>query len=122
MATQAELVRALHDAWAPSTSANPTGWSRDVPSYGQCAVSALVLQDHLGGTLMRSVINGESHYWLRTPSGVDLDITVDQFPPDARHTNVEERTREYVLAYPDTRARYDQLRSRVNRLLSLAIH
>ena len=46
---------------------------------GQCAVTALVVQDFLGGELIRAFVCGESHYWNRLPDGSELDLTADQF-------------------------------------------
>jgi hypothetical protein len=109
------LLRVLEQSWDDRTSADPT-WSADVPSRGQCAVTALVIQDELGGELVRAVVDGESHYWNRLPDGSEVDATRIQFdrwcPAD---TSV--RDRGYVLSFPDTEWRYAVLRDRVDSLL-----
>ncbi len=82
-------------------------------------MTALVLQDHLGGNLIRAVIDGKSHYWLRNERGEDLDLTLDQFGLDPLIGRVESQPRPYVLSFPDTLARYERLRRRVeHRLVS----
>lgn len=102
------LIDVIRRAWSSETSASPEQWSPKVPSTGQCAVTALVLQDHLGGTLLRGTVDGISHYWLRTPTGEDLDLTIDQFEGHVS-TEPSPRTREYVLSFDSTSKRYHKL-------------
>lgn len=112
--TQAALADAVRASWDVWTSANDD-WSPDVPSAGQCAVTALVVQDWFGGDLMRAVVQGQSHYWNRI-DGVDFDLTRDQFS-EFVPSNEAVRDRAYVLSYPATAKRYELLRDRVRRLL-----
>lgn len=105
------LDLALRLAWCAETSSDPT-WSAKNPALGQCAVTALVVQDRLGGDLLRTTVDGVSHYFNRLPDGTELDLTRDQFPEWAP-TEVEPRSREYVLSFPATAARYDLLRERL---------
>lgn len=105
------LERAIRGAWGADTSAAPE-WHGDNPPMGQCAVTALVVQDHLGGDLLRVVNEGESHYYNRLPGGSELDLTRGQFDrwqPSA----AEVRDRDYVLSFPATAKRYATLRERV---------
>lgn len=107
-----ELASALRLSWDAETSSDPS-WAASVPSQGQCAVSALVVQDEFGGDLIRAVVQGVSHYWNRLPSGSEVDVTRDQFdcwcPIDEAV-----RGRDYVLSFPGTAARYALLRRRVH--------
>jgi hypothetical protein len=75
-------------------------------------VTALVVQDQLGGDLVRARIDGESHYWNRLPSGQELDLTREQFSQPVTLTDVSVIDRDYVLSYESTRRRYERLRSR----------
>jgi hypothetical protein len=108
----ADLELAVRRAWGADTSASAT-WSADCPSAGQCAVTALVVQDYLGGDLLRAVVCGESHYWNRLPSLLELDLTADQFATYQVDGSMAVRSRDYVLGFPETRQRYELLRSRV---------
>ena len=104
----------LLTAWGRDTSADPANWSEDNPSYGQCAVTALVLQDVAGGRLMRTTVGGVSHYLNELPGGLLVDLTVQQFGPGATYdTQPEPRTRDYVLSHYETRRRYERLAARV---------
>ncbi len=76
----------IRAAWCPETGAGTSG--RDGDPRGQCAVTALVVQDLLGGELLRGEIKDaagvvyESHYWNQLPGGAEIDLTRGQYPPD----------------------------------------
>lgn len=74
----------LFRIWCRETAAPgcQADWHTRHPSYGQCAVTALLLQDSLGGELMRADVPGfGSHYWNRLADGTEIDLTREQFPP-----------------------------------------
>jgi hypothetical protein len=84
----AELEAAVRASWAADTcspdDAATVPWSADNPSWGHCDVTALVLNDVLGGDLMVAEVHvdGERygyHWWNRLASGVEIDLTRDQF-------------------------------------------
>ena len=108
------LAEDLRRSWSRATSSDPENWSAHNPSLGQCAVTALVIQDAAGGELLRTTIGGVSHYWNRLPSGEEIDLTRGQFGEAADDDHPPEaRSREYVLSYDATRERYDLLRRAV---------
>lgn len=75
-------------------------------SLGHCAVVALVVNDFVGGKIMRCIVDNISHYYNFINNNI-IDLTVDQFDgfiPD--YSKGEERTREYLLSSPDTKNRY----------------
>jgi hypothetical protein len=108
---------ALRSAWSRETSADPRHWSPANPSWGQCAVTALIVQDLFGGSLLRAPLTDGSHYWNQLPNGEEVDLTRDQFPDGMQIQEVAERDREYVLSSPDTEMRYQQLRSAAARVI-----
>lgn len=78
------IERAIRDAWSLDTAEEDDGWTPDNPSRGQCDVTALVVQDLLGGDILGAdvFLDGErieGHMWNRLVSGVDVDLTRDQF-------------------------------------------
>jgi hypothetical protein len=109
------LAAALAQAWRRESSADPAGWSADNPAWGQCAVTALIVQDHCGGELLHGTVCGQSHYWNRLDSGREVDLTMAQFEGQGRPANAERRERDYVLSFPDTRKRYQRLRMAVEQ-------
>ena len=111
------LQEACRQAWTRETSASPDRWTEERPSIGQCAVTALVVQDYLGGDLLRVTQDGEGHYFNSLPQpGLDVDFTYDQFD-DWNPSETETRTRDYVLSFPDTVKRYEILAERVRAIL-----
>ena len=106
----------LERCWDAATSATPD-WPEGPPSQGQCAVTALVIQDYEGGILLRQRTMSGSHYFNRLADGTEVDLTRDQFGPNEEFGPPSERTRAYVLSYPSTVARYQLLRERVAREL-----
>jgi hypothetical protein len=109
------LVQAIQESWDGDTSVAPD-WTGSRPSRGQCAVTALVVQDYLGGELLRATVGGTSHYWNRLPDGQDVDFSREQFDL-FEPVDVEPRAREYVLSYPDTANRYQKLALRTRKHL-----
>jgi hypothetical protein len=107
------LADMLEQAWSRDSSADPERWTVDSPACGQCAVTALVVQDEFGGDLLRTTVDGLSHYWNRLPDGSEVDLTRQQFAEGATYGPTVVRDREYVLSFPDTVRRYLLLRRRV---------
>jgi hypothetical protein len=84
--TLADLESAISASWSLETC-DPTdvpSWTAAEPSQGQCAVTALVLHDFLGGQLLEAeVLHADGshqgfHYWNRF-AGIDVDLTRRQF-------------------------------------------
>lgn len=84
----ATLQRVIADSW-DATTCDPVDlpWSPANPGRGQCSVTALVLNDLLGGELVLAEVTRRDgsrqgvHYWNRV-GGLDLDLTRSQFGDD----------------------------------------
>lgn len=74
-----EVAQRIRTGWIADTSAYE-GWSKEgVPAEsGQCAITALLVQEIYGGVLNRALVNGESHYWNEI-NGEAVDLTRAQF-------------------------------------------
>jgi len=105
-----DLARRLEGSWTRETSADPPHWSAGNSAYGQCAVTALVVQDYFGGELLRARVDGISHYWNRLPAGLEVDLTRKQFGSNPHVPTGELKSREFVLSFPETVDRYLSLR------------
>src|SRR3954466_12847991 len=84
--TSVQIEGAIRASWSRE-SCDPVDladWSRENAARGQCGVTALVVQDLLGGELMLAEVhhaNGRRqgvHYWNRI-GGVEIDLTREQF-------------------------------------------
>lgn len=87
MTARADLERALRASWSERTCdpVDLPDWSPENAARGQCGVTALVVQDHLGGELLVADVRHPDgsrqgiHYWNRLPGGEELDLTREQF-------------------------------------------
>ena len=106
-------------AWGPDTCYPDMSaeWRPDNPSRDQCGMTALVVQDVLGGDLVLAEVHVDGakvghHYWNRLPDGSEVDLTGDQFTPDEQVVGGT-----VVVRPPDApryhREQYELLRSRV---------
>lgn len=119
MPTVDDLRPLIRAAWGPDTCYPDSrdSWDPDNPARDQCGMTALVVQDVLGGDLILGEVhvNGSkvgNHYWNQLPDGTVVDLTGDQFLPDESVVNGQK-----VIRPPDAprrhREQYELLRSRV---------
>lgn len=108
-----DVTSRLRQAWCRETSSVPGLWTPENPALGQCAVTALIVQDIFGGELVRGHVHKASHYWNRI-DGYNIDFTKEQFGRYYKDL-VEDgvRTREYLLSNANTYERYYTLRYRL---------
>lgn len=111
--TVASLREALHVAWTRETSYDPLNWSNENAAWGQCAVTALIVQDYCGGRLVCGEVNGIPHYWNRVSPKKEIDLTQHQFGRICNRSTIQECEREFVLSFPETARRYRQLQTRL---------
>lgn len=84
--TLAQIEQAIRESWSEDTSDPRNGeqWSAENPSLGQCDITSLVVHDLVGGELLAAEVylrgeRVEAHMWNRLPSGLELDLTREQF-------------------------------------------
>ncbi len=83
----AHIDEAIRACWSSETCdpVDLEDWSDAEPARGQCAVTALVVQDILGGELLVAEVHHADgtrqgvHYWNRLAGGVEVDLTRAQF-------------------------------------------
>lgn len=52
MIHESSLELALKNSWTLESSSDPENWTPDNSSWGQCAVSALIVNDYLDGEIV----------------------------------------------------------------------
>jgi hypothetical protein len=82
--TLTDLEAIIRKAWCRDTSDDPDEWTESDSARGQCGVTAMVIHELFGGVLLVSDVSRdgarvETHYWNRLPSGIDVDLTREQF-------------------------------------------
>jgi hypothetical protein len=116
----------LRRSWSALTSSDEK-WTEENPALGQCAVTALVVQDYLGGEIINIKAitpNGEVSHYYNIINGKIVDITIDQF--DNSVTFYDEKTskggyqslRDYCLSFEDTAKRYALLEDSVSKYIA----
>ncbi|CAM5254181.1 hypothetical protein STENM223S_10170 [Streptomyces tendae] len=83
-----DIEQAVRASWSAETCTPEyrSRWTGDNPARDQCGVTAMVLNDLLGGELIRGEVHvdGERvdyHWWNRLGRGVEIDLTREQFGP-----------------------------------------
>jgi 8-oxo-dGTP pyrophosphatase MutT (NUDIX family) len=124
--SMASFEKAIRAGWCRWTSdpVDQPGWTDANPASGQCASTALVVQDLLGGELLIADVQAADgsrhgvHYWNRLAGGLELDLTREQF----RRGEVVGQPQPVARADDVTRGRlaghYHLLASRVARELA----
>jgi len=121
------LEKALQKSWSKETSYRPNEWSDVNPSFGQCAITALIVNDYFGGDIVWSealLPSGQkiSHFFNMI-NGQEVDLTRSQFPDGTiipKGIEVKKdfaSTRDYLMSYKEKNSRYDALREKVRNFL-----
>lgn len=121
--TLEKLKSALEESWSNDTAHGSVIWSKKNIANGQCAVTALVVNDYFGGEIIWAeaiLPNNEkiSHYF-NLINEEEIDLTRSQFPngtiiPHGKRKNKNfSTTRDFMLSNEDTLGRYKILKKRV---------
>lgn len=103
-----ELERIIRLSWNKDTTYPyyKNIWKEKNPSLGQGAVTALIVNDFMGGKIMRCMGNEISHYYNLINDNI-VDLTQEQFNNfKLKYNDGEERSREYLLSNENTKERY----------------
>lgn len=121
-----DIERAVRSSWSAETCTPGfrSRWTKDNPARDQCGVTAMVLNDLLGGELIRGEVhvNGERvdyHWWNRLGMGIEIDLTREQFGPDETVTGGIVIPRPPVTEWRRLREEYELLRDSVMEQLNL---
>ena len=125
MVELSKLVEVLRKSWNRDTCYEGCvdEWSPDNPAWGQCAVTALVVQDYLGGKIVWTMLTlpdgrRAAHYFNEI-NEEEIDLTKEQLPegtivPRGEPRTEKGSTRDYILSFPITlKQRYELLKQRV---------
>ncbi|MCR5188209.1 MAG: DEAD/DEAH box helicase family protein [Treponema sp.] len=121
-----DLYNVLRKCWAKET-AYPNcqnEWVSTDPSFGQCAITAMIVYDLFGGTIHRIRVNGGGTHYFNKINGQYVDLTREQFDlyniPVSYESN-EQMDRQYCGKNGDTKKRYELLLDNIRNYLSSTI-
>lgn len=86
--TLADLEAAIRAGWSAETcepsDITKIPWTPENPAWGHCDITALVVQDLVGGDLMLGEVFHDGrqegyHWWNLLPGGIRIDLTREQF-------------------------------------------
>lgn len=120
--------RVILESCSLETSSDFIGWNENNPAWGHSDVIALLIQEILGGEIIRvslSRLTGYSslknHYRNRFWPGLEVDFAFSQFSEDAgdRDSLPKDRAanRETLLKNPDVKKRYELFKKRIQERL-----
>ena len=106
-----QIMNALYKSWSSDSSSK---WSQDNPAKGQCGVTALIVNDLLGGEIRKTRLPEGWHFY-NFINGKRYDLTVSQFKEDILYMDVPSNRNE---AFSDTNEKqYNYLKqSAINHL------
>ncbi|MGW5938765.1 YunG family protein [Streptomyces celluloflavus] len=83
-----DLDSALRASWAADTCSPDdlarADWQPENPAWGHCDITALIVNDVFGGGFIAGEVHFNEvqhgfHMWNRLPSGIEIDLTREQF-------------------------------------------
>lgn len=116
--TLKDLQKALYNCYAkdlcyPSVQKS---WSEENKCLGMCAITALLIQDYLGGNIAKIYVDNVSHYFNMINNEI-IDLTASQFSNVIDYSNSMLALREQMLKNENTSLRYHLLKERVTKEL-----
>ena len=138
-----KFLKVVEESWSSETSADPENWDENNRAWGQCAVTAAMVQNEFGGEIVRVMYqtpekNASSHYFNILSDCTRVDGTLKQFPKgtvffpslDENNEVLKETTQQYlhekgfedagayILSGESTARRYQILQNRASVLRS----
>nr|WP_259547714.1 hypothetical protein [Heyndrickxia oleronia] len=97
-----KLIKALAKSWSLESSSK---WSKDNPANGQCGVTALVVNDILGGEIRKTKLSSGWHFY-NFINGHLYDFTATQFEEDIVYMDIPSNRDEAYLDTNDKQYNY----------------
>lgn len=102
-----KIKEALQKSWSLESSSK---WSGDNPAKGQCGVTTLVINDLLGGEIMKTKLSDGWHFY-NIINGKRYDFTASQFKEEIDYNDISSNRDD---AFLDTNEQqYGYLKQRV---------
>ena len=113
-------IEKIRSTWSKETS-HPSyadKWSIENPSVGQCAITAMYLNQKYGYPIFETIIGKSRHFFNKDDDGNVIDLTKDQFNIEIDYSN--SRQREFKDLYRSCGNRYELFMSNLKKNLKEA--
>ncbi len=90
------------------------------PTYGQCAITAMIVNDIFGGTIHKINVKGGGTHYFNKIGDLYIDLTSDQFTLyeiNVKYNENKEIPKEYCGKNADTAKRYELLKQKLYKLI-----
>lgn len=116
--TPHDLYDALCEVWCADTCAPRMrdDWTRENITYGQCSITAFLVQDIFGGRVFGILRPGGNYHCYNVVGDVKFDLTSEQFTKGKNpegvldYENNPEQFREVHFSKEEKRLRYEKLK------------
>ena len=115
------LYELLSGIWCADTCAPRMrgDWSPENPTLGQCSITAFLAQDIFGGKVYGVPLEDGNVHCFNRVGNCEFDLTSEQFGSmKLDYANCAEQFREIHFAKEEKRLRYEDLKARLNAVLS----
>lgn len=117
-----ELFAVLEQCWTKETTYPPCQkeWVPNDPSYGQCAITDMLVYDMFGGSIHKIKVGGGGTHYFNMLNGRYVDLTREQFDLyniSVKYIPNQEIAREYCGKNKNTLMRYRQLQRNIIKYL-----
>ena len=114
------LEKALKKSWSKNTCYLPMekDWNENNPAYGQCYVTALIVNDYLGGKILKAKFKDNSSHFWNLINKKEIDLTRSQFKNEIiPKPTIHNREEFNIPKYKEHNKRYLILKKRVSEYL-----
>lgn len=118
-----ELYDLLLKIWCAETCAPRMRdmWKNSHPTYGQCSITAFLVQDIFGGEVYGILGEGGNYHCYNVIGDCVFDLTSEQFGDEKlNYENNPVQTREVHFAKEEKKNRYDYLKAKLDEILNKA--
>ena len=109
----------LSRVWCRETCASRmrNEWSEDNKTWGQCTITAFLLQDIYGGRVYGVPLPDGNYHCFNVVGDRVFDLTSEQFKAPLDYRNCPEQFRKDHLGKEEKRLRYEELKRRLAAIL-----
>ena len=107
-----QLYEILKQCWSIKTSSI---YVADNPSKGQCSVTALLIYNKFGGSILKTKVNGKYHFYNQIDDQI-VDLTSKQFSEPIHYENIISSAEE--AQNDTTKKQYEHLVNQFVRIIS----